>query len=60
MSDLISANFFADREVQDDPYPYFAALRETSPVYREPHYGVFMITGYDEALDVYNDAKRFS
>jgi cytochrome P450 len=29
-------------------------------VWQEPHYGVFMVTGYDEALAVYNDAAGFS
>lgn len=60
MSDLVNANFFRDRAIQDDPYPYFHALRERSPVFREPHYGVFMVTGHDEALAVYNDAAHFS
>jgi len=60
MSDLETANFFRDRSVQDDPYPYFDALRERSPVWQEPHYGVFMVTGHDEALAVYNDWKHFS
>jgi cytochrome P450 len=60
MAELINANFFSDREVQDDPYPYFDALRAASPIYREQRYGVFMVTGYDEALDIYNDSKTFS
>jgi len=60
MTDLLNANFFADRAIQDDPYPYFAAMRSVSPVYREPHFGVFMMVGYEEALDVYNDSKQFS
>lgn len=60
MADLINANFFTDREVQDDPYPYFDALRAAGPIHREPKYGVFMVTGYDEALDIYNDSKTFS
>jgi cytochrome P450 len=46
--------------VQDDPYPYFDAVRSQSPVWREPHFGVFLVTGHDEALAVYNDAARFS
>jgi cytochrome P450 family 150 subfamily A5 len=53
-------NFFSDRTVQDDPYAYFDALRTLSPVWQEPNYGVYMVTGYDEALAVYNDAVRFS
>ena len=57
---LEERNFFSDRAIQDDPYPYFAALRELSPVWREPHYGVFMVTGYDEARAVYADTANFS
>lgn len=60
MTDLLQANFFRDRAVQDDPYPYFDALRDANPVWQEPHYGVFMVTGHDEALSVYNDWKQFS
>ena len=29
-------------------------------MWREPHYGVFMVTGHEEALSVYNDSTRFS
>ncbi|MDG2029135.1 MAG: cytochrome P450 [Acidimicrobiales bacterium] len=60
MSDLTSANFFRDRTIQDDPYPYFDALRDQSPVFQEPNFGVFMVTGHDEALSVYNDSVHFS
>jgi cytochrome P450 family 150 subfamily A5 len=60
VTDLEGTNFFSDRSVQDDPYPYYDALRERSPVWQEPYYGVYMVTGYDEALAVYNDATSFS
>jgi cytochrome P450 len=60
VTDLLSANFFRDRAVQDDPYAYFDAVRAASPVWQEPHYGVFLVTGHDEALAVYNDSARFS
>jgi cytochrome P450 len=60
MSDVEGTNFFRDRAVHDDPYSYYDRLRELSPVWREPHYGVFMVTGFDEALAVYNDAANFS
>lgn len=60
MTDLRTANFFRDRSVQDDPYAYYDAVRSQGPVWQEPHYGVFMVTGHDEALAVYNDAKQFS
>jgi cytochrome P450 len=60
VTDLATANFFRDRSVQDDPYPYFDALRSQGPVWQEPHFGVFMVTGHDVALAVYNDSARFS
>jgi cytochrome P450 len=60
VTDLTTANLFRDREVQDDPYPYFNAVRSTAPVWQEPHYGVHLVTGHDEALAVYNDSARFS
>lgn len=60
MIDIEAVNFFRDRDVQDDPYPYYDALRAESPVWREPHYGVYMVTGYEEAMAVYNDAADFS
>lgn len=60
MTDLLATNFFRDRSVQDDPYAYFDALRALSPVWQEPHYGVFMVTGHEEALAVYNDSANFS
>ena len=60
MTDLATANFFRDRSVQDDPYPYFDAVRAISPVWQEPHYGVYLVTGHDEALAVYNDSATFS
>jgi cytochrome P450 len=53
-------DFFRSDRFVDDPYSYFDYLRAQSPVLREPHHGIFMVTGYDEALEVYNDPDRFS
>src|SRR3954471_22826041 len=60
MTDFATVNFFKDRTVQDDPYQYYEWLREQSPVWQEPKYGVYMVTGYDEALSVYKDPATFS
>ena len=59
MSDFAEANFFTDRVIQDDPYPYFDWVRSQSPVWREPHHGVFMITGHAEAMSIYTDPATF-
>jgi cytochrome P450 len=53
-------DFFRGDRFISDPYPYFDYLRAQSPVVREPHQGIVMVTGYNEALEVYNDPVRFS
>ena len=59
MSEFEKTNFFTDRAIQDDPYPYFDWVRAQGPVWREPNYGVFMITGHQEAMAVYGDPAVF-
>jgi hypothetical protein len=36
MTDFENVNFFTDRAIQDDPYPYFDWVRQQSPVWQEP------------------------
>ncbi len=43
----------------DDPYPWYARLRERSPVHRMPG-GSVLITRYEDALAVYRDQARAS
>jgi cytochrome P450 family 150 subfamily A5 len=59
MSGFDDANFFTDKAIQDDPYPYFDWVRARGPVWRDPRYGVFMITGHPEAMTVYGDPASF-
>lgn len=60
MTDVDSVDFFMDRGVVADPYPYLEALQARCPVVREPHHGVWMVTGWEEAGEVAGDAERFS
>lgn len=53
-------DYFRDPRLVDDPYPHYEALRSKCPVAREDQYGVTMVTGWQEAVDVYNDADTFS
>ncbi len=59
-SDFATINYFRARDLYQDPYPYYEYLREQGPVWREPHQGVVMVTGFDEAIAVYNDPGTFS
>ncbi len=58
--DVLERDFFTDVEILQDPSPYYAALRERGPVWREPHKGVFILSGIEEILAVYADYERFS
>ena len=60
VSEFDAIDFFIGDELLVDPYPYFEALRDECPVRREPHHDVVMITGYEEAVSVYNDTDTFS
>lgn len=60
MAELDGVDFFRGDELVADPYPYFDELRNECPVQREPHHGVVMVTGYDEAVCVYTDTSTFS
>jgi cytochrome P450 len=60
MTEPDEVNFFRNRKLTVDPYPYFEELRVGCPVHREPHQGVYMVSGYDEALSVYHDHATFS
>ena len=59
-TDYGAIDFFRGEELVADPYPYFDWLRGQCPVRREPHHGVMMVTGYEEAIAVYNDTATFS
>jgi cytochrome P450 len=58
--DFDSIDFFRAGALYQDPYPYYEYLRAHGPVWREPHRGVVMVTGYDEAVEVYHDTATFS
>jgi cytochrome P450 family 150 subfamily A5 len=60
VTDTEALDFFRDPSLVTDPYPFLDALREECPVKRENHHGVVMVTGYDEALEVFHDAKTWS
>ena len=60
MTDFDAIDFFRDDALVADPYPYFEHLRGQCPVHREPHHDVVMVTGYEEAVAVYNDTATFS
>jgi len=59
-AELDAVDFFHAGSLYQDPYPYYEYLREHGPVWREPHQGVVMVTGYEEILEVYRATDTFS
>jgi cytochrome P450 len=53
-------DYFRAPAIYQDPYPFYEYVREHGPVWREPHRDVVMITGFQEAMAVYNDPDTFS
>jgi cytochrome P450 len=60
MTDYDQVDFFTDKSVIDDPYPYFEHLRAQCPVFDDPRSGVVAVTGYDELNATYRDTQSFS
>ena len=60
MTDFDAVDFFTDKAIIADPYPYFEHLRSRGPITRLPSRNVMAITGYDEAAEVYRDDETFS
>ena len=57
MSDLEDLDFFTDKSLVADPYPYYDVLR-SCPVRRETKFGVVMVSGYDELAAVLRDDRE--
>ncbi|MEX5634264.1 cytochrome P450 [Parafrankia sp. FMc2] len=60
MSDLEVPDYFRDEKLVADPYPFLEEMRGQCPVLREKHHDVVMVTGYEEAVEVFHDSATFS
>ncbi len=61
LPDFESARLFdADPRVLADPHPFYEAARERGPIVRESHYGVFVVTRYDDILEISQRTDDFS
>ncbi len=60
MTTLEERDYFSDYSILKDPYEYFEAIRAKGPVYRHPGNGIVFVTGFEEALEVFNNNKDFS
>lgn len=47
-------------KVHDDPYPWYARLREEAPVYYNEEHGFWLLTKWDDCQAAFKDFKTFS
>ena len=57
---LIERDYFTDYEILKDPYAFFEAIREQGPVYQPPGKDYYIVTGFEEALEVLRNHEDFS
>ena len=60
MAETDTNYFMADQAFYNDPFRYLDEIRSRSAVYREPHYGVYMVTGLGDCLKVWRDEEHYS
>jgi cytochrome P450 len=60
MQTLVERDYFTDYEILKDPYAFFNALREFGPVYQPPGKDYYIVTGFEEALEVLRNHDTFS
>ena len=53
-------DFFTDEKIAAKAEPYFDYMLANHPVFREPKYGVVIVSGYEEALQVYHQPEVYS
>ena len=49
-----------DPAILDDPYPYFARLRDEAPVFRDPKTGIISVSTYELIMEVNRQPAIFS
>lgn len=60
MTALVERDYFTDYEILKDPYAFFNALRENGPVFRPPGKDYYIVTGFEETLEVLRNHEDFS
>lgn len=60
MTRMEERDFYTDHEILVDPYAFFEALRAHGPVYQPPGRDYFVVTGFEEATEVFRNTADFS
>lgn len=58
--DFEAIDFFTSDIFVNNPSRYYEFVRSQGPAYREPHHGVVMVTGYEEAAQIFRNHQDYS
>lgn len=57
---LAEKDFYTDPEILVDPYAFFEEIRKEGPVYQPPGKDYLIVTGFEEAIEVFRNTQDFS
>lgn len=60
MEALVERDYFTNHEILKDPYAFFNAVRDNGPIYKPPGRDYYIVTGFEEALQVLRNHDDFS
>ncbi len=60
MQSLVERDYFTDYEILKNPYGFFNELRAHGPVYQPPGKDYYIVTGFEEALQVLRNHEVYS
>jgi cytochrome P450 len=56
----IDSSTFLSKEYSDNPYPTLKLLRDQQPVYYNPLIKQWMVTRYEDVMNIFADTENFS
>jgi cytochrome P450 len=60
VQNLAERDYYTDHSILLDPYQFFEAVRAHSPVYKPPGRDYWIVTGFQEVLEVLGNSRDFS
>jgi cytochrome P450 len=56
----LNSDIFLSQEYADNPYPTLKMLRDDHPVYFNEAFNQFMVTRYEDVMNIFSDTENFS
>jgi cytochrome P450 len=60
VKDWTTANIYNDASLVYDYLTYYKDLQSRCPIFREPNYGMLVVTGHPEAVEIFQQGETFS